>query len=141
MDPLEFRLANLENDRIREVLLAATASSEWEERSKQSHAEPWCRTRLRDREELRRRSVRGSRGRSEDGNAAAARDLPGIRVRSDSQPGGLRAQVEGCIIMGLGAALREELQFADGKLTNGRFAGIPCAEVPRRAEDRPRARR
>ena len=37
-------------------------------------------------------------------------------------PAGLRAQVEGCILMGLGAALREEIRFAGGKITNARFS-------------------
>ena len=43
-------------------------------------------------------------------------------------PLGLRSQVEGCIIMGLGAALREEMLFENGKLTNGRFSAY---RVPR----------
>src|SRR5262249_27431991 len=38
-------------------------------------------------------------------------------------PLNLRSQVEGCILMGLGAALREEILFAEGRLRNGRFAG------------------
>jgi CO/xanthine dehydrogenase Mo-binding subunit len=37
-------------------------------------------------------------------------------------PIGLRQQVEGCIVMGLGAVLREQIDFEGGKLTNGRFA-------------------
>ncbi len=36
-------------------------------------------------------------------------------------PAGLRAQVEGGVIMGLGGALREAIDFRDGRLTNGRF--------------------
>ena len=43
-------------------------------------------------------------------------------------PANLRAQVEGCILMGLGPALREEIQFQEGRLTNGRFAAY---RVPR----------
>jgi isoquinoline 1-oxidoreductase len=37
-------------------------------------------------------------------------------------PVNLQAQVEGCILMGLGAALREQILFADGKLKNPRFS-------------------
>jgi isoquinoline 1-oxidoreductase len=37
-------------------------------------------------------------------------------------PAGLRSQVEGCIMMGLGAVLHEEVQFANGRVTNPRFA-------------------
>jgi isoquinoline 1-oxidoreductase len=50
-------------------------------------------------------------------------------------PANLRCQVEGCITMGLGPALREEIQFKDGQLTNGNFAAY---RVPR-FQDIPRA--
>ncbi|HZN26252.1 MAG TPA: molybdopterin cofactor-binding domain-containing protein, partial [Burkholderiales bacterium] len=36
-------------------------------------------------------------------------------------PANLKAQVEGCIVMGL-AALREQILFANGKLRNPRFS-------------------
>ena len=38
-------------------------------------------------------------------------------------PANLLSQVQGCIMMGLGPALREQLQFADGKILNASFAG------------------
>lgn len=38
-------------------------------------------------------------------------------------PANLLSQVQGCIIMGLGAALREEMQFKDGKILNASFVG------------------
>jgi isoquinoline 1-oxidoreductase len=37
-------------------------------------------------------------------------------------PANLRSQVEGAIMMGLGPALREEILFKGGRLTNGEFA-------------------
>ena len=37
-------------------------------------------------------------------------------------PNGLNNQVEGAIVQGLGGALFEAIEFADGKLTNGHFA-------------------
>lgn len=37
-------------------------------------------------------------------------------------PGNLEAQVDGCVIQGLGAALSEEIRFADGRLLNGSFS-------------------
>jgi isoquinoline 1-oxidoreductase len=37
-------------------------------------------------------------------------------------PANLKAQVEGCIIMGLGGALREEMRFKDGKMLNPKFS-------------------
>jgi isoquinoline 1-oxidoreductase len=125
--PLEFRLAHLQNDRIREVLLAATNKFGWAERTK-----------------LRRpnRGVGLACGTEKNSVVAAC-----VEVEIDRQtgaprlmeicqafecgavlnPAGLKAQVEGCILMGL-AALREELLFANGKVTNGRFSSY---KVPR----------
>jgi isoquinoline 1-oxidoreductase len=37
-------------------------------------------------------------------------------------PANLRAQVEGCVIMGLGGALRERIKFAEGKILNASFS-------------------
>jgi isoquinoline 1-oxidoreductase len=36
-------------------------------------------------------------------------------------PENLKAQVEGCILMGLGGALTEEMRFKDGKILNASF--------------------
>jgi isoquinoline 1-oxidoreductase len=36
-------------------------------------------------------------------------------------PNGLRNQIEGAIVQGIGGALFEAVQFADGKVLNGRF--------------------
>lgn len=36
-------------------------------------------------------------------------------------PDNLLAQVTGCIVMGLGPALREEMRFQDGKMRNASF--------------------
>ena len=43
-------------------------------------------------------------------------------------PGNLRAQNEGCLIMGLGGALYEQIDFEDGRLVNPSFSGY---RVPR----------
>jgi len=37
-------------------------------------------------------------------------------------PANLRAQVEGCIIMGMGGALREAIEFENGQITNASFS-------------------
>jgi isoquinoline 1-oxidoreductase len=37
-------------------------------------------------------------------------------------PAGLLSQVQGAIVMGMGAALREEIQFENGRITNANFA-------------------
>jgi CO/xanthine dehydrogenase Mo-binding subunit len=128
VEPLEFRLANLENDRIREVLLAATRKFGWEERKKERRPN---------------RGVGLACGTEKNSVVAAC-----VEVEIDPKtkaprlleicqayecgailnPANLKAQVEGCIIMGLGGALREELLFAGGKVTNPKFSGY---RVPR----------
>ncbi|MEE8257962.1 MAG: molybdopterin cofactor-binding domain-containing protein, partial [Acidobacteriota bacterium] len=52
-------------------------------------------------------------------------------------PTNLRSQVEGCIIMGLGGALSEAIQFENGRISNGllskypvpRFKDVPKLEI------------
>jgi isoquinoline 1-oxidoreductase len=52
-------------------------------------------------------------------------------------PDNLTSQVQGCIIMGLGPALREEMRFKDGKIRNPsfekyrvpRFSDVPELDV------------
>jgi isoquinoline 1-oxidoreductase len=52
-------------------------------------------------------------------------------------PDGLKHQVEGAVVQGLGGALFERIEFADGKLQNGtmadyrvpRFKDVPQIEV------------
>jgi len=121
-DPLEFRLANLDNTRLRDVLLAAAKSFQWQERRKQ-------------------RRPGGGVGLAcgtEKGSYVAAcvevetnRQKGELRVREFAMsfecgailnPANLRAQVEGSIIQGLGGALTEEIEFENGKLKNGSFA-------------------
>ena len=43
-------------------------------------------------------------------------------------PTNLLSQVQGCIMMGMGPALREEMRFADGQILNADFGGY---RVPR----------
>lgn len=127
-DPLAFRLAHLENDRIREVLLAATRKFGWEVRSKAKRTN---------------RGVGLACGTEKNSVVAACVEVE-VDPKSGTpklleiceayecgaivNPDGLRQQVEGAILMGLGGALREEILFEGGKLSNGKFAGY---KVPR----------
>ena len=43
-------------------------------------------------------------------------------------PANLLSQIQGCIMMGLGGALTEEIEFANGKILNARFSSY---RVPR----------
>ena len=123
IDPLDFRLDHLKQDRLRGVLLAAAERFGW--RKKREAKRPI-----------------GIACGTEKGSYVAAcaevevsRDT--IRVLSVCQafecgaiqnPRNLQSQVEGCIVMGLGAALREAIEFEDGQITNASFFEY---EVPR----------
>ncbi len=127
-DPLEFRLAHLENERMRNVLLAAAERFRWAERRGQER--PGRGVGLACGTE--KNSVVAACVEVEvDAKTGAPRLLEiceAFECGAILNPANLRSQVEGCILMGLGPALREEIQFQDGRLTNGRFAAY---RVPR----------
>jgi len=118
LDPLDFRLKNLDNARLKAVLIAAAE-------------------RFRYRERLARRKPKTGTGiacGTEKGSyvaVCAEVDLStGVRVTelctafecgAILNPSNLQAQVDGCIIQGLGGALTEQMVFANGKLANGSF--------------------
>lgn len=115
-DPLAFRRAHLEDTRLRAVLDAAAEGFGWQAKSS-TNAGLACGT--------------------EKGSYVAAcveieidRTEKVLRVKRVCEafecgaivnPANLRAQVQGAIIMGLGAALREEMQFENGRILNGSF--------------------
>ncbi len=121
-DPLEFRLAHLENPRLRAVLQEAARRFNWGERAARKSAEVGV----------------GLACGTEKGSFVAAcveiaiqRPANRIVVRHVCEvfecgailnPDNLVSQTQGGIIMALGPALREEMQFAGGKILNPRFA-------------------
>jgi isoquinoline 1-oxidoreductase len=119
-DPLDFRLAHLEDGRLKDVLKAAAQKFDWPHR--RANRKP-------------KRGVGLACG-TEKGSfvaACAEVEVDGDAVRvvrvcqayecgAIQNPGNLRAQVEGALIMGLGGALYEEIAFENGKVTNPRFS-------------------
>ena len=118
-DPLDFRLAHLENPRLRAVLETAASRFNWKERvSKKSP-----------------RTGVGLACGTEKGSYVAACVEVGISqgsitVRRVCQvfecgailnPDNLLSQVQGAIIMGLGPALQEEMRFEKGEMLNASF--------------------
>ena len=122
VDPLEFRLRHLTNERVRGVLVAAAERFGWKEAWKKNS----------------RKTGVGLACGTEKGSYVAC----AVRIEVDERagtfkvldvveafecgaiqnPANLTAQVEGCIIMGLGGALREEMRFKDGKMLNPKFS-------------------
>ncbi len=136
-DPLEFRLSHLDNERIRNVLTAAAERFGWAERRKKRR--PGVGVGLACGTE--KNSVVAAccevEVDRESGVPRLIEIVEAFECGPILNPANLRSQVEGCIMMGLGPALREEIQFAGGRLTNGRFASyrvprfrdIPKAEI------------
>jgi isoquinoline 1-oxidoreductase len=120
MDPLEFRLKNLKDERLRAALEAAAKAFGWG-KSKPAANHGF-----------------GIAGGFEKGgyvaNCAEVAVDPAngkvkiIRVATAFEcgaivnPDGLKHQVEGSVIQGIGGALFEAIDFADGKILNPRFS-------------------
>ena len=131
IDSLEFRLAHLKEPRLRDVLVKAAERFRYRDRIQQLS------------------SKNGKRGiglacGTEKGSYVAAcvavkidpargkvvveEIVEAYECGAIQNPGNLRAQVEGGIIMGLGGALKEEIRFENGRVTNPRFS---MYQVPR----------
>jgi CO/xanthine dehydrogenase Mo-binding subunit len=121
-DPLSFRLDHLAAGRLRDVLLAATEKFDWSGRWKKHRPD---------------RGVGLACGTEKGSYVAACAEVEVDRrtgiVKVDhvcqafecgaiQNPDNLRAQVQGCVIMGLGAALRERVDFAGGRIRNATFS-------------------
>ena len=120
IDPLEFRLKNLKDERLRGVLEAAAAQFGWGKVPSGAG-----------------RGV-GIAGGTEKGSYVATcaevatdgasgepkivRLVTAFECGAVVNPDHLRNQVEGAVVMGLGGALFEAIQFADGKILNPRFS-------------------
>jgi isoquinoline 1-oxidoreductase subunit beta len=121
-DPLEFRLAHLENPRLKAVLERAAREFGWAARRKRVRSDLGvglaCGTEKNSVVaacvEVRLDRAKGTIEVTEIGEAFECGPI--------LNPANLLSQVQGCIVMALGGALTEELEFADGKILNPRFS-------------------
>lgn len=134
IDPLEFRLKNLKNERLRAVLQAAAAKFGWAK--------------------VKSTPTRGfglacgvEKGGyvascaevsiSPDGKVKIERVATAFECGAIVNPEHLKNQVEGGVIMGIGGALFEAIEFDDGRILNPhlakyrvpRFSDIPVLET------------
>jgi isoquinoline 1-oxidoreductase len=127
-DPLEFRLAHLDNERIKGALQAAAEKFGWQERRKKSRPGTGiglaCGTE-KDSVVAACCAVEVDR---QTGVPRVLEVVQAFECGAILNPTGLRSQVEGAVVMGLGAALREEIRFKNGRLLNGSFTDY---RVPR----------
>jgi isoquinoline 1-oxidoreductase len=132
LDPLQVRMKNLDNERIKGVLTAAAERFGWEKKKESPD-----------------RGVGIACG-TEKGSYVATcvevsvdRRLNEIRVERlitafdcgpVINPNNVKNQVEGAVIMGIGGALYEAIEFENGKILNPRFSQY---RVPRFADAPP----
>lgn len=125
MDPLDFRLKNLKNERLRAVFEAAAKKFGWGRAKAASHG------------------FGMGGGFEKAGNIATCAEVAVDRKAGEVKvvrlvtafecgaivnPDNLRNQIEGSNIMGLGGALFEAIEFENGRVLNGRFSSY---RVPR----------
>jgi isoquinoline 1-oxidoreductase len=132
VDTVEFRLRQLDDARMRAVLTAVAEKSGWPKPSQSDRALGIaCGT-----EKGSYIATAAEVSRSRDG-FVVERIVAAFECGAIVNPDGLLNQVEGCIIQGLGGALFEAIEFADGVITNGtmeayrvpRFKDVPKLEI------------
>jgi isoquinoline 1-oxidoreductase len=132
VDAVQFRLTHLKDERIRAVLTAAAERIGWPKPSAEG------------------RALGIACGTEKGGYIATAAELSkaatGFKVErlvvafecgAIVNPDGLNNQVSGCVVQGLGGALFESIDFANGRIRNGtmdqyrvpRFKDVPPIEV------------
>ena len=126
VDPLEFRLSHLTDPRMRRVLEAVAKQFGWKPGKTPSgrgfgvacgiYSNAYVAT-------MAELAVNKSTGSVQVKRVATALDA-GLIVNPD----GLRQQMEGCITMGLGYALTEEVRFKDGEVLDRNFDSY---QIPR----------
>jgi len=121
-DPLEFRLAHLENSRLRAVLEKTAKEFGWAARRRQVTPERGvglaCGT---EKNSVVAACVEVRLDRSK-GRIEVTEICEAFECGPILNPANLLSQVQGCIVMALGGALTEELEFAEGKILNPRFS-------------------
>jgi isoquinoline 1-oxidoreductase len=120
MDPLEFRMKNLTDPRLRAVLQAAADKFNWSQSKSTAQ-----------------RGFGIACGTDKGGYVATCVEVEvvpldnKVKIRRVVQawesgaiinPDGLRNQVSGAIVQGIGGALFEQIQFANGRILNPHFA-------------------
>ncbi len=120
LDPLEFRLKNLTDPRLRAVLQAAAAAFGWG-KSKSDESRGFGIAGGSEKNSYVATCAEVAIDRK-TGKVSVVRVVQAFECGAVLNPDGLRNQNEGSILMGLGGALFEAIRFADGKISNPRFS-------------------
>ncbi|MFZ0523872.1 MAG: molybdopterin cofactor-binding domain-containing protein [Candidatus Acidiferrales bacterium] len=120
MDPLEFRLRNLKDERLKAVFTAAAQKFNWG-RAKTVAARGFGIAGGCDKGGYFATCAEVSADR-QSGDVKVVRVVTAFECGAIVNPDGLRNQVVGANIMGLGGALFEAIEFENGRILNGRFS-------------------
>ena len=126
MDPLEFRMKNLSDARVRAVLEAAAKSFGWP-RKKTQEGQGFGLACGFEKGGYVATCAEVTVNRA-SGDVRVVRVVEAFECGAIVNPDGLRNQVVGAVIQGLGGALFEAVEFENGRITNPHFASY---RVPR----------
>ena len=119
MDPLEFRLKNLKNERLRAVFEAAGKQFGWgkSKNAGQGFGMGGGYEKLGNIATFAEVKVD-----SKSGEVKVIRVVSAFECGAIVNPDNLRNQIEGSNIQGLGGALFEAIEFENGRISNGRLS-------------------
>lgn len=135
MNPLEFRLANIKDERLRDVLLAAAKAFGWGE--KQPEADQGFGLACGFDKNSYVATCAEVAVNKNNKSVKIVRIVEAFDCGPALNPNNLKNQIEGGIVMAIGGAMREEIHFTDGRITNAalshydvpRFKDLPPIEV------------
>jgi len=119
MDPLEFRLKNLEDARLRAVLEAAAKKFAWPRATKEGQGFGIAAGNEKGSYVATCAEIAVDKN---SGAVRVVRLVTAFECGAIVNPDGLRNQVIGANIQGLGGALFEAIEFENGRITNPRFS-------------------
>jgi isoquinoline 1-oxidoreductase len=119
-DPLDFRLINLKDERLRAVLEAAADRFGWSERRRAPHRGFGLACGSEKGGQLANCAEVSVN--PETGHVQVLRVVCAFECGAIVNPGHLRNVVEGAMMMGLGGALFEAIHFDEGKIRNPHFS-------------------
>jgi isoquinoline 1-oxidoreductase len=120
LDPLDFRLKNLQDQRLRAVLQAAAEAFGWgKTKGAPGHGYGLACGTEKGGYVASCVEIAAERGAAK---VQLVRVVTAFECGAIVNPDGLKNQVEGAVIQGLGGALFEAVEFAGGKILNPRFS-------------------
>ncbi len=134
MDPLDFRLKNARDERLRNVIIAAADKFGWKARRKTSGKGYGIAAGFEKGGYV---ATCAEIAVSPKGDVKVVRATASFECGAIVNPDHLRHQVQGAVAMGIGGALFERIDFEDGRILNGRlskyrvprFSDMPAVET------------